>query len=78
MTDLELDKILTLEWPAVVRRVMGDVNTEGFARGFALSIARHGKRPAWRPTPKQEYLMKQFLRDYSGATEPELDLIDRG
>lgn len=77
MTDLELDEILTLRWPVVMRRVMGDARTEGFVRNFARSIARHGKRSAWRPSPKQERIMRQLLVDYSGAPEPEPDLIDR-
>lgn len=77
MTDLELDEILTLRWPVVMRRVMGDARTEGFVRSFVRSIARHGKRPSWRPTPKQERIMRQMLMEYSGAPEPEIDLIER-
>lgn len=76
MTDLELDEILTLRWPGVMRRVMGDVRTEGFVRGFVRSIARHGKRQAWRPTPKQERLMRQMLVEYSGPPEPDPVLVE--
>lgn len=77
MTDLELDEILTLRWPSVVRRVMGDLTADDFARGFARSIARHGKRPTWHPTPKQERIMRQMLDQYSSAPEPEIELIER-
>lgn len=77
MTDLELDEILTLRWPVVMRRVMGDHRTEGFVRGFVRSIARHGKRPAWRPTCKQQRLMRQMLEEFTGMHEPEPDLIER-
>lgn len=75
--NLELDKILTLEWPRVVRCVMGDTNTDDFTRGFVRSIARHGKRPEWRPSFKQERLMRLMLRDYSGQPEPYFDPIER-
>lgn len=77
MTDLELDEILTLRWPVVMRRVMGDARTEGFVRSFARSIARHGKRPAWHPTPKQERIMRQMLDEFTSAPEPEPELIER-
>lgn len=77
MTDLELDEILTLRWPVVMRRVMGDARTEGFVRGFARSIARHGKRPQWHPTAKQERIMKQLLEEFAGRPEPEPELIER-
>lgn len=77
MTDVELDQILTLRWPSVMRRVMGDARTEGFVRSFAASIARHGKRPAWHPTAKQERIMRQILDDFTSAPEPEPDLIEK-
>lgn len=76
MTDLELDEILTLKWPMVVRRVMGDASTAGFVRSFALSIARHARRPAWHPTPKQERIMRQMLGEFTGAQGPEPELIE--
>lgn len=77
MTDLELDEILTLRWPGIVRRVMGDARTDGFVRGFVRSIALHGKRRTWRPTSKQERIMRQVLEDFSSATEEEPELIER-
>lgn len=77
MTSLELDEILTLRWPVVMRRVMGDARTEGFVRGFARSIARHGKRPEWHPTPKQERIMRHMLDEFAGPSEPDPVLIER-
>lgn len=76
MTELELDKILTLHWPTVMRRVMGDIRTEGFVRNFARSIARQGKRPQWRPTPKQERIMRQMLDEFTSPPEPDQVLIE--
>ena len=52
MTDSDLDEILTFRWPIVMRRVMADGSDE-WLQGFVRSIARHGKRPSWRPSPKQ-------------------------
>lgn len=76
MTDLELDEILTLRWPVVMRRVMGDARTDGFVRSFARSIARHGKRPAWHPTPKQERIMRQMLDEFTSPPEPDPVLVE--
>lgn len=77
MTEIELDEIITLRWPVLMRRVMGDARTEGFVRSFAQSIARHGKRPSWHPTPKQERVMRQLLDEYSGPPDPAPYLIER-
>ncbi len=38
MTDLELDEILTLRWPKVVRRAMA--GTDEWLKSFTRSIAR--------------------------------------
>lgn len=78
MTDLELDRILTLEWPTVLRRIMADVNADDFTKGFARSISRHGKKPDWHPTEKQERIMRSLMADYrSSQPEPEPDLLER-
>jgi len=77
MTALELDEILTLRWPRLVRRVMGDLSADDFAKGFVRSIARAGKRPSWRPSVKQERIMRQMLLDYRTEPEPEIDVIER-
>jgi len=78
VTVFELDEILTLDWPRVLRRVMADLNADDFTKGFARSIQRHGKRQSWRPTPRQERIMRQMLRDYSGPPEPAPELIEKG
>lgn len=77
MSPMELDELLTLRWPKVVRRVMADVNADDFAKGFARSIARNGKRPNWKPSARQEWIMRQMLADYSGLLEPEPELFER-
>lgn len=77
MTSIELDMILTLEWPRVLRGIMGDSKASDFSKSFARSIARHGKRPAWHPTQKQERLMRDLLSQYGRNPEPEFDLIER-
>lgn len=77
MTDLELDQILTIDWPRIVRRVMGDTGADEFVRNFVRSIARAAKRQAWKPTDKQLRIMRQVLRDYGGQPEPQFDLIER-
>lgn len=78
MTPIELDEVLTLRWPKVVRRVMADVNADDFAKGFARSIARNGKRPNWKPSAKQEWIMRQMLSDYSGTRDADPEVIERG
>lgn len=60
MTDQELDEILLHHWPRLVRRAMIDASDE-WTKGFVLSIARHGKRPKWRPSPKQQAIMRRLL-----------------
>ena len=77
MTDLELDEILTLRWPAVVRRVMGDASAVGFTQDFVRSISHQGRRKAWQPTAKQARIMRQLLDQYTGLPEREPDLIER-
>jgi len=76
MTEAELDEILTFRWPIVLRRVMAD-SSDDWLKGFVRSIARHGKRPAWRPTVKQSQIMRQLVSELSGPPEPELELIER-
>lgn len=66
MTDQELDEILTYRWPMVVRRVMADGSDE-WAKGFVRSIARHGKRPSWRPSQKQAQIMRRLVTELGTA-----------
>jgi hypothetical protein len=34
---------------------------DSWARGFAASVLRQAKRRTWRPTPKQEALMRRLV-----------------
>ncbi|RWR07712.1 hypothetical protein [Paenirhodobacter populi] len=74
MTDTELDEILTLRWPAVVRRAMMD--GDDFSRNFTRSIARQGKRPNWRPSAKQEYFMRRLLAEVQQQNDTEWSPIE--
>ena len=75
MTDQELDEILIHHWPSVVRRIMGS-NCDDWLKGFVRSIARHGKRPGWRPSHKQEHIMRRLVAE-TGNVPDQLDLIER-
>lgn len=75
MTERELDEILTLHWPLVLRRAMAE--GDEWLKGFARSIARHGKRPAWRPTFKQEQIMRRLVTELRSAPEGDLEVIER-
>ncbi|HMQ94813.1 MAG TPA: hypothetical protein PKA33_08580 [Amaricoccus sp.] len=76
MTGRELDEILLHRWPAVVRRVLADGSDEWLA-GFVKSIARHGKRPSWRPTTKQAAIMRRLVSELGTAHEPMMEVIER-
>ncbi|GAA0303387.1 hypothetical protein [Rhodovulum strictum] len=74
MTDRELDEILTLRWPVLVRRAM--IDGDKWTRSFVLSIARNGKRPNWRPTPKQEAIMRRLLMDMAQHEDQPPEVIE--
>lgn len=76
MTSHELDEILTLRWPTVMRRVMAD-GTDEWLKGFVRSIAKHGKRASWRPSVKQEQIMRRLLSELGTAPERDVELIER-
>lgn len=76
MTEQELDEILTHHWPLVLRRVMADGSDE-WAKGFARSIARHGKRPGWRPSRKQEWIMRRMVAELGTSRDEQMELIER-
>ena len=76
MTDRELDEILTFRWPIVMRRVMADGSDE-WLKGFVRSIAKHGKRAAWRPSAKQEQIMRRLVSELGTAPEQNFELIER-
>ncbi|RIA00039.1 hypothetical protein ACN9JG_00095 [Cereibacter azotoformans] len=77
MTDTELDELLTFRWPLVMRRVMAG-SCDEWLRGFVRSIAKHSKRRTWRPSPKQEALMRRLVAELGTAPEGDVDLIERG
>ena len=74
MTDRELDEILIYWWPKVLRRAM--TGADDWAKSFCRSIARHGKRAAWRPSAKQAFLMRRFVSEVREAPKPDLNLIE--
>ena len=76
MTARELDVMLTFHWPIVMRRVMADGSDPWLAQ-FVKSIAQHGKRPSWRPSAKQERIMRRLVSELGTAPEPEVELIER-
>ncbi|WP_300071119.1 hypothetical protein [uncultured Ruegeria sp.] len=75
MTDLELDFILTHRWPLVMRSVMA--GTDQWLKDFVRSIARHGKRSTWRPSEKQEQIMKRLLSEMATSAAEDIDVIER-
>ncbi|KQI67599.1 hypothetical protein AN189_14910 [Loktanella sp. 3ANDIMAR09] len=75
MTERELDELLTIRWPMVMRRVMAE-SADEWLKGFVRSIAKHGKRPSWRPTSKQEQIMRRLVSELGTAPEPDLVLIE--
>ncbi len=72
MTEQELDEIMTVRWPSVVRRVMADGSDE-WVMGFVRSIARHGKRANWRPSKKQQQIMRRLVAEVGTAPEQPFD-----
>lgn len=75
MTEQELDEVLTLRWPAVVRRVMAD-GTNDFELSFVRSIARQGRRSCWRPSQKQLAIMDRMLVEHGYDRESDLEVIE--
>lgn len=76
MTDRELEEVLTHRWPIVMRRVMAD-GTDDWLKGFVRSIAKHGKRASWRPSRKQEQIMRRLVSEVGTAPEQGVELIER-
>lgn len=60
MTAAELDYALH-HWPTVVRAAA--VADDPWLFGFARSIARQAKRPGWRPSVRQEHLMRRMVHE---------------
>ncbi|MFC0161421.1 hypothetical protein CDZ97_07825 [Mameliella alba] len=74
MTARELDEILVHRWPLVMRAVMA--GSDEWLKGFVRSIAKHGKRASWRPSAKQEQLMRRLLSEL-GAAPGDVEVIER-
>lgn len=77
MTDSELDEIMIFHWPRVLRQVMADSSDE-WLQGFVRSIARHGKRPTWRPTFKQQQIMRRLVREMGTGANGNGEVIEGG
>lgn len=75
MTERELDEILTLRWPRILRQVMAE-SEDTWLRGFVRSIAKHGKRAGWRPSARQEQIMRRLLTEMSGPAQHEMELFE--
>jgi hypothetical protein len=62
--DPEVDHLL-FSWGRVIR------DSEGWARGFALSIQRARKKSGWMPSARQLSIMRQLVAELpeSDATE---------
>lgn len=61
-----------------MRSIAGKGPTE-WARGFARSMLRNGKRADWRPTPKQDRLMRRLVSEHIAelnAADEEPQLIE--
>lgn len=67
MTDAELDEVVIYWWPKVLRRA--EASGDDWAKGFARSIARHGKRAEWRPSQKQVWLMRRMVWEIRDSAE---------
>ena len=74
MTERELDEIMILHWPGVLRRAM--VEGDPWVQGFVRSIARAYKRRDWMPSPKQEFFMRACLRELRGQDDAHPELIE--
>jgi len=76
MTDRELDQIMIMWWPDVLRRTMAE--GDDWLKGFVKSIARHAKRPSWHPTVKQEAIMRRLVAEVGSPpmADDDIQLID--
>ena len=76
MTDNELDEIMLLHWPTVMRRAMAE--GDDWLKGFVKSIARHAKRPSWHPSVKQAQIMRRLVAEVGRPPidDGDIDLIE--
>ncbi|MGJ8586374.1 MAG: hypothetical protein ACSHXD_19970 [Marinosulfonomonas sp.] len=75
MTDLDLDEIMTLYWPAILRSA--SASGDDWLKGFTRSIARNAKRTGWLPTPKQAQLMKRLVVELRTSPDHDVEVIER-
>lgn len=47
-----------------------------WAKTFATSILRQSRRRGWRPSPKQEAMMRRLVADLFAGTDEEMELIE--
>jgi len=76
MTNTELDEIMILHWPAVMRRAMAE--GDAWLKGFVKSIGRHAKRPSWHPSSKQAHIMRRLVAEVGRPPleDGDIDLIE--
>lgn len=75
MTAQELDEIMEMHWPIVLRATMR--GTDEWLKGFVRSIAKHAKKASWRPTAKQEQIMRRLVSELSTAPDMSMEVIER-
>lgn len=75
MTSAELDEIIEHRWPLVLRTVMA--GHDEWLKGFVRSIAMHGKRASWRPSPRQEQIMRRLLSELGTIPARDFEVIER-
>ena len=72
MSGPELERAL-FHWHAVIKAA-----PRGWARDFALSIARSARRPRWRPTERQAQAMRRMVADlFAAPGGSDGELIER-
>lgn len=76
MTEAELDEVLTVHWPRVVRRVMAG-DADEWCKGFVRSIARQAKRRSWTPSDRQAALMRRLVAEVGTPIEGDAELVER-
>lgn len=76
MTEQELDEILTLKWPRVIRRAIAE-DADEWLIGFTKSIARQARRRSWKPSTKQLSLIKRLVADLDRPGEGSMEVIER-
>ncbi|PTV93507.1 hypothetical protein C8J27_11520 [Rhodobacter aestuarii] len=57
---------LLWSWPSVIRHAQ-----DGWARGFALSIAKQSRRKNWQPSVKQLEIMQRMVAELYRPPAPE-------